>query len=172
VVASGDRGANRRSLYSGTRPARLSRQPSWLLCSLLLAALLGAVSVGGCVYRLNSLVQKTGADTEQTGSLGPPRHAANAVLPPEVDLAYARAVAADALARGGRDDSVPWRNPSTGAGGNITPLTTSYTEGTFTCRDFLASYVQGQTEAWLQGEACRTDHGKWEVKSLTPLNRG
>jgi surface antigen len=56
--------------------------------------------------------------------------------------------------------------------GNITPLAVSYTEGTFTCRDFLASYVRGQTEAWLQGEACRTGHGKWEVKSLTSLNRG
>jgi hypothetical protein len=42
----------------------------------------------------------------------------------------------------------------------------SYTEGTFTCRDFLASYARA-TEAWLQGEACRTDHGKWEVKSLS-----
>ena len=92
--------------------------------------------------------------------------------PQEVDLVYARAVAADALARSGKDDSVPWHNPNTGAGGNITPLAVSYTEGTFTCRDFLASYVRGQTEAWLQGEACRTGHGKWEVKSLTPLNRG
>jgi hypothetical protein len=27
--------------------------------------------------------------------------------------------------------------------------------------------VRRQTEAWLQGEACRTDHGKWEVKSLS-----
>ena len=108
---------------------------------------------------------------EQTGALGPPQQHAEADPPPEVDLAYARAVAAEALARGGRDDSVPWHNPNTGAGGNITPLATSYGEGTFTCRDFLASYVRGQTEAWLQGEACRTRRGKWEVKSLTPLNR-
>jgi len=109
---------------------------------------------------------------EQTGALGRPQQQAEAVPPPEVDLVYARAVAADALARSGKDDSVPWHNPNTGAGGNITPLAVSYTAGTFTCRDFLASYVRGQTEAWLQGEACRTGHGKWEVKSLTPLNRG
>lgn len=133
--------------------------------------MIGTFAVGGCAYQLGSLASNGGADVEQTGALGRPPHEADVVPPPEVDLAYARAVAADALARGGRDDSVPWHNPNTGAGGNITPLATSYGEGTLTCRDFLASYVRGQTEAWLQGEACRTDHGKWEVKSLTPLNR-
>ena len=80
----------------------------------------------------------------------------NAAAPSEVDLAYARAVAADVLARGGKDASVPWENPHTGAGGNITPLAASYSEGAFTCRDFLASYVRGQAQDWLQGAACRT----------------
>jgi 17 kDa outer membrane surface antigen len=143
------------------------------LCPLLrLAAVIGAFVVGGCSYQLSSLASKRGADGEQTGALGQAAHEADAVPPPEADLAYARAVAADALARGGKDDSVPWHNPDTGAGGNITPLATSYGEGAFTCRDFLASYVRGQREAWLQGEACRTSHGRWEVKSLTPLTRG
>ncbi|MFL5085434.1 MAG: RT0821/Lpp0805 family surface protein, partial [Xanthobacteraceae bacterium] len=41
----------------------------------------------------------------------------------------------------------------------------------FTCRDFLASYVRGETESWLQGEACRIHQGKWEVKNLRPLSR-
>ena len=59
-----------------------------------------------------------------------------------------------------------------GAGGNITPLAAAYTEGNSTCRDFLASYVRGQTQSWLQGEGCRTEHGQWEVRSLKPLNRG
>jgi len=133
---------------------------------------IGAFAVGGCAYQLGSLASKSDADVEQTGALGQPAQEADAVPPPEVDLAYARAVAADALARSDKDDSVPWLNPNTGAGGNITPLAASYGEGTLTCRDFLASYVRGQTEAWLQGEACRTGRGKWEVKSLTPLNRG
>ena len=113
---------------------------------LCLLASLGAFAVGGCAYQLNSLAAKSSTD------LGP-KHDAK---PSEVDLAYARAVAAAALARGDRDDSIAWRNPNTGAGGNITPLASSYAEGPFTCRDFLASYVRRQTEAWLQGEACRT----------------
>jgi 17 kDa outer membrane surface antigen len=81
--------------------------------------------------------------------------------PPEVDLAYARAVAANAFARGGKDNSTSWQKPNTGAGGHITPVATSYVEGDLTCHDFLASYVHVETETWLQGEACQTDNGKW-----------
>jgi len=93
-------------------------------------------------------------------------------MPSEVDLAYARAVAADALARGSKDSSIPWENPHSGAGGNITPLAASYSEGDLFCRDFLASYVHGPAQAWLKGEACRSQHGKWEVKSLKQLKQG
>ena len=140
------------------------------------AAILCAVAVAGCSFQLSSLLSKGDADVETTGSVSRPAdqagRTADASQPPEIDLAYARAVAADTLARGGKDASVPWENPHTGAGGNITPLAASYSEGGFTCRDFLASYVHGASEAWLQGEACRTDHGKWEVKSLIPLKHG
>ncbi len=116
---------------------------------------------------------RDGGDSDPTGALRPPpaapiQQAADAP-PSEFDLAYARKVAADVLARGGKDASVPWENPQTGAGGNITPLATSYNAGSFTCRDFLASYVRGESQSWLQGEACRTRQGAWEVKSLTPL---
>jgi surface antigen len=86
--------------------------------------------------------------------------------PAEVDLAYARAVAAAPLARGDKGNSITWQNPNTGAGWHILPLASSYPEGPFTCRDFLASYVRGQTEAWLQGAACHPDQGKWDVRSL------
>ena len=37
-----------------------------------------------------------------------------------------------------------------------------------TCRDFLASYVRGSAQSWLQGEACKPDKGAWEVRSLKP----
>jgi len=86
-------------------------------------------------------------------------------------MAYARAIAADAVGHGAKDASVPWENPNTGAGGNITPLAAPYSEGALTCRDFLASYVNGQAQTWLQGEACRTAHGKWEVRSLRPFKQ-
>ncbi len=122
------------------------------------------------------MFSKSDADVAQTatiaGPAAPQANAASAAAPSEVDLAYARAVAADALARGSKDTSIPWENPHTGAGGNITPLAAAYNEGASTCRDFLASYVLGQAQAWLQGAACRTRHGQWEVKSLRPLKQG
>ncbi len=92
-----------------------------------------------------------------------------ASAPAEVDLAYARAAALDVLTRGGKDASVPWRNPQTGASGNITPLATAYSEGGLPCRDFLSSYVRGGAQDWLQGAACRSASGAWEVTRLKPL---
>jgi len=173
VPACDDRNAGRPPLYRGRGGIRLSRTLRWLVPP---AAALCALTAAGCSYRLSSLTPRNDAGTETTGSIGragsQSKQEVAATLPPEFDLAYARAAAAEVLARGGRDSSVPWENPQTGAGGNITPLAVAYDEGGSTCRDFLASYVHGEAEAWLKGEACRTDGGKWEVKSLTPLKRG
>jgi surface antigen len=94
---------------------------------------------------------------------------ADASQPAATDLAYASAAASDVLGRGGKDSSVPWENPHSGAGGNITPLATAYSEGGLSCRDFLASYVHGGSHDWLQGAACRDVRGVWEVKRLKPL---
>ena len=72
-------------------------------------------------------------------------------LPTDADLGIARAAAAEALTRGGKDVSVPWENPKTGARGTVTPIALSYTKAGFVCRDFLASFVNAGNEAWLQG---------------------
>jgi len=173
VLACGNREAGRRCLYNGTGAPRLC----WPLQRFAaVTALLGAFTAAGCSYQLDSLFSKADLGVEQTGSTIRPTdkagHAGTAAPPSEVDLAYARAVASDVLAHAAKDSSIPWENPHTGAGGNITPLAASYSEGTSTCRDFLASYVRGESEAWLQGAACRTREGKWEVKSLKPLKQG
>ena len=172
MPASGDREASRLSLYNGRPALRLCRQ---LHCVAAAATVLGALTVGGCSYRLSSLSSKDDAGLT-TGSLARPAvppvqpvQVADASSPAEGDLAYARAVASDVLARGGKDASVPWENPQTGAGGNITPLATSYGEGGLACRDFLASYVHGGSQDWLQGAACRTSRGTWEIRRLKPL---
>ncbi len=118
------------------------------------------------------MFEKADAEVEQTGSVAPGAGLSQAAAPSEADLAYASAVAADALARGSKDSSIPWENPHSGAGGNITPLAAADNEGAAFCRDFLASYIRGQSQAWLKGEACRTDRGRWEVKSLKQLKQG
>jgi hypothetical protein len=135
--------------------------------------MLGALGLGGCSYALESMSSKPDPDVKQVYS--PSQQApertdpAAAIEPAEADLAYARVAAADALRGGAKANSVPWENPQTGVGGNITPLASSHSEDGLPCRDFLASYVRGSAQSWLQGSACRTASGEWHVKSLKPL---
>jgi surface antigen len=94
-----------------------------------------------------------------------------ATVPHDADLAAARMAMSEALGKNGRDASVPWEDPSTGARGTVTPLSNGYTQDGATCRDFLASYVRNGAEAWLQGEACRGVQGRWEVRQMRPWRR-
>jgi surface antigen len=103
-------------------------------------------------------------DFEATGSIAAPSHA----VPTDTDLAFARTAASDVLTKGNKDASQPWENPSTGARGSVTPLAQAYSAEGRTCRDFLASYVNGKSESWLQGAACRARGGQWEIQSLKP----
>ena len=68
-----------------------------------------------------------------------------------------RAAASEVLGRGEKNASLPWENPHSGARGTVTPIASAYQQDGQTCRDFLASYVVGDAQAWLQGEACRAE---------------
>jgi surface antigen len=136
----------------------------------VMTLILIGVGSGGC-----SLSRTDGAfakmeDNEVTGSVA----AAQASLPAptESDLAFARNAASDVLTMGDKDSSQPWENPETGARGSVTPLAQAYSSEGRTCRDFLASYVNGRAESWLQGAACQTGHGRWEIHTLKPWRRG
>ena len=94
-------------------------------------------------------------------------------VPTESDLAFARTAASDVLTKGDKDSSQPWENPETGARGSVTPLAQAYSsDDGRTCRDFLASYVNGRSESWLQGAACKGGQGRWEIHTLKPWKRG
>jgi surface antigen len=108
--------------------------------------------------------------SEVTGSVDPALSGAEG--PTEADLAFARNAASDVLTRGAKDFSQPWENPKTGARGSVTPIAAAYSSEGRICRDFLASYVNGRSESWLQGGACRSDHGQWEIHTLKPWKRG
>lgn len=134
------------------------------------AALAMALASGGCSisYQLESFFGG-GEKSDVTGSITPPPGAKETdELPPAADLAYARAAVTEVLNRGGKYASQPWENPYTGARGTITPIASAYNQDGKTCRDFLASYVKGSSEAWMQGEACKERKGVWEVRSLRP----
>jgi surface antigen len=131
-----------------------------------MALILIGIGAGGCsLSRGENSFAKMGGDA--TGSVGAMVQA-NPATPTEADLAFARNAASDVLTRGEKDASQPWENPETGARGSVTPLAQAYSQEGRTCRDFLASYVNGHSESWLQGAACQTGHGQWEIHTLTP----
>lgn len=142
---------------------------------MVTAGVLGlGLLTGGCSfsYQLGSLFGKDEEKTEvaATGAipLKPSATRPLAGLPPEADLKFARATAAEVMSK---DSSAPWENPGSGARGTVTPLAAAYDQEGRTCRDFLASYVRRGAEAWLQGEACRAEAGAWEVRSIRPWKR-
>jgi surface antigen len=135
-----------------------------------MTAILIGVGSSGCSFSRSDGPFAKMDDKEVTGSITPP---ATAAAPTESDLAFARTAASDVLTRGDKDSSQPWENPETGARGSVTPLAQAYSsDDGRTCRDFLASYVNGRSESWLQGAACKADHGRWEIHALKPWKRG
>jgi hypothetical protein len=158
---------SRRRLYNGCATARL-----WRVLPLAAALALGLTAAGCSVSagQFDSLFGGTDKP-DVTGSITPPPGAKSVDgLPPDGDLVYARAAASDVLSRGGKDASAPWENPRTGARGTVTPIASAYTQDGQTCRDFLASYVSGTSQSWMQGEACKRDKG-WEVRAFKPWKR-
>jgi surface antigen len=149
--------------YSVTATRRLSGGSLRTLASLVVLGL----AASGCSYRLsNEPVAETGSVKLATAAA-----AAEGAGPAAADLALAKAAVNDLMSRDDETASVPWENPRTGARGAVTPIAAAYSQDGFTCRDFLASYVRGGSESWLQGEACRLHRGKWEVKALRPLKK-
>jgi surface antigen len=134
--------------------------------------MLVALTAGGCSlsYQLDSFFG--GGDRSlTTGSIAKPAGARRAGKLPPDDLAYARAAASEVLRRNEKNASLPWENPHSGARGTVTPIASAYTEGGQTCRNFLASYVQGRDQTWLTGEACKQGQDAWQVRSLKPWKR-
>jgi surface antigen len=154
--------------YRGCPAARLWRRLPAATFTFMLA-----LSLGGCSfsYQLDSMFGKKD-DSSLTGTLQQP--AAPAIkpvadLPPEGDLVIARAAVSEVMSKGGKDTSVSWENPKTGARGTVTPIAAARSEdGGLTCHEFLASFEREGSSSWMQGEACRANKGKWEVRTLKP----
>jgi surface antigen len=140
-------------------------RPAGAVATLFLVS----IGSGGCsISRSDGAFAKMD-DSEVTGSIA----SGQGPAPTETDLAFARNAASDVLTKGGKDSSQPWENPETGARGSVTPLAQAYSsDDGRTCRDFLASYVNGRSESWLQGAACKASHGRWEIHTLKPWSRG
>jgi hypothetical protein len=134
-------------------------------------ALMLALGTGGCSISSPAFDSIFGGGDRTSSITPPPGTKENGEMPPDGDLAYARAAASEVLRGGKKGASQPWENPSTGARGTITPIASAYTQDGQTCRDFLASYISSTSEAWLQGAACKQRQGAWEIRSLKPWKR-
>ena len=142
-------------------------RPAGAVMTLILIGL----GSGGCSLSRSDAAFAKMDHSDVTGSLG--TQPAGSPVPTETDLAFARTAASDVLTKGDKDSSQPWENPETGARGSVTPLSQAYaSEDGRTCRDFLASYVNGRSESWLQGAACKAGHGRWEIHTIKPWKRG
>jgi 17 kDa outer membrane surface antigen len=132
-----------------------------------------ALVLGGCSfsYQLDSMFSRergpSGDTTASAHQLSPRPQSSTGMF----SLAAIYAAVSEALGRGGSSTSVPWEDPATGARGTVTPLSSAYVQDGTTCRDFLASYVRGSSESWLQGEACRSAQDRWEVRNMRPWRR-
>ena len=136
----------------------------------VMTLILIGVPSGGCSLSRTDTAYAKMKDKEATGSIAGAK--AGGPAPTEADLAFARNAASDVLTKGDKDSSQPWENPETGARGSVTPLAQAYSSDGRTCRDFLASYVNGSNESWLQGAACHGGNGRWEIHTLKPWRRG
>jgi surface antigen len=156
--------------YTGAPDACLRRALARRLCAAILLAG-AALGSSGCSYQLGALTGKA-AKPELAAAATPVSTSASELSKTsEGDLIIAKAAAADMLAKGRKDASVPWENPRTGARGTVTPLASAYSQDGFQCQDFLASYVKGEQESWYQGGACRVHGGRWQVRDIRPLQR-
>jgi surface antigen len=138
-------------------------RPSGLVVTMIVIGL----GTGGCSFsRGDKTAYAKAEDSDLTGSIA---MLAKDTAPTETDLAFARNAASDVLSKGDKDSSQHWENPETGARGSVTPIAQSYAaEDGRKCRDFLASYVNGATESWLQGAGCQSSRGRWEIHTLKP----
>jgi hypothetical protein len=156
-----------RNLYRAGLARRLWRA---LSAAVLISGL--AVTAGGCSfsYQLDNMFAKKD-DPAATHSLQltSPTIKPVDIVPPEADLAMARAAATEVMTKGGKDASLSWENPQTGTRGTVTPIASARNEdGGVTCHEFLASFEREGTSSWMQGDACRASKGQWEVRSLKP----
>src|SRR6185369_14016485 len=77
------------------------------LWRLPVGALALSMTLGGCSYQLEGLA-KSKVDPDVTGSVRPRAAARASELPPDGDLALARAAVTEALSSGEKESAVPW----------------------------------------------------------------
>lgn len=63
---------------------------------------------------------------------------------------------------------VPWRDPDTGARGDVEPILTVRSQLRGWCREFREHMQTAGRDYHLRGTACRDQSGTWQVQEVTP----
>jgi len=166
-----------------------SMQPRRPILGMIFAVAVG-FSLGGCSMSmpLGSLWGDKADGKETTGSIPTPTtghaSAATASAPTEggqksvvvarvgnpaltpADWNYARGALGLALTGPEAGPPVPWANPDTGTRGNFSPVASAVTREGVTCRDFIASRIEGNKEQRLEGRACKKPEGFWDIADV------
>ena len=167
----------RRSLYNGTAALRLCRRlhaASSARCGRAERAWPSAAAPTGCLRcsprttatRSRPARSRRPAEPGRASRRSPPRPAESR---PRLCARGRRRTCSRTAAR---TPACPGKIRKPAPAATSRRLPPSYSEGGLPCRDFLASYVHGGSQDWLQGAACRTASGSWEVKRLKPLKPG
>lgn len=82
------------------------------------------------------------------------------------DWLYARGALGLALTGALDGPPVLWANPETGSRGSFRPASPVEARDGLMCRRFLATRASGQKEDTVEGKACQTPAGQWDVAEV------
>jgi surface antigen len=109
------------------------------------------------------------ADSPPVAASQPPasptgQKAAASITP--MDWTYARGALGLALTGPENTPPVPWANPDTGSRGNFAPSAPAEVHNGVTCRSFVASRMEKSAQQRIEGKACRTAEGHWDIAEV------
>ena len=152
---------------------------AWLFAMMLPAFFgLGACSITmPFTERSPALAQ----DSDITGSITPRTPDRQMQAPGQIsplsaaldaeDNRRARAAMATALDPQGSGAQVRWENPDSGAKGFFGAIGNAFLIKDDICRLFVAGVGVKAPEDWMQGSACRTAPGEWDIKDVKPWKK-
>ena len=139
-------------------------------CSMPMGSLIGGgddkPDVTGSAAPADGRATALGQAPDGTVQLATAQPSATNPLSP-TDWTYARGALGLALTSTQSGPPVPWANPETGARGNFAPSAEAVTADGRTCRSFVATRTENGREVQLNGRACRTPDGQWDISETS-----
>lgn len=172
-------GQDKGQLPKGSVPGHADTPYKRLTSIRTVGSVLTFVAIGAatCGCSLPPSLSASGIDPVTTGSIVQPVAYTERTPPAGVapdDWVAARQALATALRDTQAAPSVPWANPARQSSGMVTPIGESRSTQDGTCRDFMVTFIHAndsENADWLQGSACRTARGSWQIDEARLLER-